>query len=478
MKRFLCGWICAVLLLGMVSVGHAVTITDVMVVANCSEWVSLREDADTASKRLKTVRLGECVVDCSQGPNGFVYCNFDGTWGYILENYLKPTSYSPAESFAGNQMVVNCTDWVSLREAPDGSSKRVAKVPLGAVVTECIYYLSGEYILCKYNGSSGYISAAYLRKAYYNALKKDDKVVSDAAGKYPAIVGPMEVVNCKDWVSLREKASAASGRITKVNLGESVDQCVQVSDTFVYCRYKTLWGFIQLQYLQAQQGPTAAPVTPVTPAPSEPVGSVFADISTPSYNLTRQLGEDVVDFLSDSGYTMLVRRVWGQREELMAVCYDPQLQPLWKICVMAPHEPGEEYQTAAFVAGTPEKPQIVLYDVEKGFSAYDIGPWGGLKWQAHNAVIQAGGSLRAIADTDGKIYLAFYNRLMSLSPTGQLLWKMEYADDRVYWPFEMALRNGNLEVYYDTDVDNADKCWKGTFNRGGQLLNLTSVDKP
>lgn len=486
MKRFLCGLICAVLLLGMVPAVHAVGVTDVMVVANCSEWVSLREAPDTTSKRLKTVRLGELVVDCQMSVNNFVYCCHGDTWGYILFQYLQPTTYSPAESFAGNQMVVNCTEWVSMREGPDGSSARVAKVPLGAVVTECMYYYAGDYILCKYNGKTGYISTAYLRSAYYSALKQDEKVVSDAAGKYPAIVGSMQVVNCSEWVSLRTKASASSSRITKVNLGEYVDHCVQVSDQFVYCRYKTLWGYIQLQYLQSQQSATAAPVIPPPTAPvagptALPGGqaeSVFADVGLPSYFLASQLGEEVLDYTSIAGYTVLVRRAYGVREELMAVCYDPQMKPLWKTCVMASGEPGDELQTAAFVAGTEEAPVLVLYEVGTDFSAYRIGPWADVLWKASNSVIQAGGSLRAIADTDGKIYLAFYNHLMGLSPTGQILWSMAYDDDRIYWPFAMALHNGNLEVCFDTDVENADKCWMGTFNRGGQLLMLTSVDKP
>ena len=268
MRKLLCALICAVLLAG-ITPAHAVGVTDVMVVANCSEWVSLRESPDTSSKRLKTVRLGELVQDCTSAPNDFIYCFYDGAWGYILSQYLRPTDFSPSEGFTGNQMVVNCKEWVSMREKPDTSFKRLTKVPLGAVVTSCVAWY-GDYIYCEYKGYKGYISTAYLRSAMYNVQKRNDKVVSEAAGKYPAIVGRMQVVNCTSWVSLREKASASSARITKVELGEYVDQCVQVSGEFIYCHYNGLWGYIQCQYLQQEYyyQPTAIPTAIPTAVPT------------------------------------------------------------------------------------------------------------------------------------------------------------------------------------------------------------------
>lgn len=491
MKRFLCGLICLIMLFSAVP-ALAVGVTDVMIVANCSEWVSLREAPDTASKRLKTVRLGEFVTDCTMAANGFVYCCYDGTWGYILFQYLQPTNYSSAEGFVGNQMVVNCTDWVSMREGPNGASKRIAQVPLGTVVTGCLAYYAGDYILCRYNGHEGYISSAYLRSAYYDALKQNEKVVSDAAGKYPAIAGRMQVVNCKEWVSLRTRASDASSRITKVNLGEYVDSCVQVSDQFVYCRYKTLWGYIQMQYLQGQQAPvypsaapsiapSAVPYNPPTPLPggnSAEVESIFAWLDRPSYNLLSQVGTGVVDYTAENEYTVLVRRAYSQREELLAVCYDPNLQPLWQTGVMAHSDAGSELQTAAFVAGTESAPQIVLYEVGEGFTAYGLGPWTDILWQTPNSVAQAGSDICAVADEDGRIYVAFDGHLLSLSPTGAVLWRMEYVDERMCLPFAMDIRNGYLEVYYDTDVEHEDLCWRASFNRGGQLLMMASVEKP
>ena len=38
-------------------------------------------------------------------------------------------------------------------------------------------------------------------------------------------LGTMEVVNCNEWVSLREKPSTSSERLAKVSLGATVHSC-------------------------------------------------------------------------------------------------------------------------------------------------------------------------------------------------------------------------------------------------------------
>ena len=63
--------------------------------------------------------------------------------------------------YIGNMEVVNCNEWVSLRESPSTSSKRLVKVSLGAIVSNC-EQLNEEWIYAEYDGYSGYILAMYL----------------------------------------------------------------------------------------------------------------------------------------------------------------------------------------------------------------------------------------------------------------------------------------------------------------------------
>ena len=65
-----------------------------------------------------------------------------------------------AESL-GSMEVIRCKEWVSLREKPDTAAKRLAKVPLGAVVSRCEQAGDG-WIYAEYDGHAGYIQARYL----------------------------------------------------------------------------------------------------------------------------------------------------------------------------------------------------------------------------------------------------------------------------------------------------------------------------
>ena len=65
-----------------------------------------------------------------------------------------------------NMRVVKCKEFVSLREARSTSAKRLAKVPLGALVLAFPEY--GEengFIYCVYHDEEGFILAEYLSPA-------------------------------------------------------------------------------------------------------------------------------------------------------------------------------------------------------------------------------------------------------------------------------------------------------------------------
>ena len=97
---------------------------------------------------------------------------------YLVFTPVSSTGVSPFEEIIGsdwglgmhrdgapnaNMRVVNCTDYVSLREKRSTSSKRLAKVPLGALVLA--FPELGEqngFIWCEYHDEAGYILKKYL----------------------------------------------------------------------------------------------------------------------------------------------------------------------------------------------------------------------------------------------------------------------------------------------------------------------------
>ena len=80
------------------------------------------------------------------------------------------------EYYLGAMRVIRCREFVSLREAPYKTAKRLAKVPLDAIVYYCTrnektFAYSPykkqvhQYVKCEYEGQEGYIMTMYLEKA-------------------------------------------------------------------------------------------------------------------------------------------------------------------------------------------------------------------------------------------------------------------------------------------------------------------------
>lgn len=114
----------------------------------------------------------ECVYDVYEES----WVEKDTLHTYLILEPVSCSGISPFEDLAGygsvalhrekgpNLRVVNCRDYVSLREKPSRSSARLAEVPLGALVLAdpADSALNG-FILCSYQDRYGYILSEYLQ---------------------------------------------------------------------------------------------------------------------------------------------------------------------------------------------------------------------------------------------------------------------------------------------------------------------------
>ena len=477
MKRILCLILALATFIPFMPVLADENITQVMQVVKCSEYVSLRAKPDTSSKRLKKVNLGEFVTECEAADGDFVMCCFDGQYGYILKKYLKTTSYSMNDMLMNNQMVVKCEEYVSLRESPDKSSKRLKKVPLYGVVTGCVKY-SEDWVCCEYDGKRGYILASYLEKADYDKIanyQKQQKAIEEAKKQlenntYPAIAYPMEVVNCNEWVSLFKYPFTDSARLKKVALGELVTNCVQVSDEFIYCTYDGASGYVLKKYL-AEYIASDDEGTIQSSA-----FEVFTDL--PAYSELKTVGETVLDYTAPNGYTVLVQRATTDYEELMAVCYNTMLKPVWTVTSFS-GELTELYLTEAFIAGTTAKPQLVLFAVGKGFTAYDIGEWTDVAWQNVTEGKEVSGSISYAVDADGTVYVLGYydNAPLCINPDGSTNWLAVNTNSDIYWPYLVYIGSDYIEVFYDSCMENSELCYCVRYSKDGKNLQTEQVLK-
>jgi hypothetical protein len=138
------------------------------------------------------------------------------------------------EDLIGSMEVVNCTSWTSLRKYPKTSSARLARVPVGAIVTNC-YYEDDKYTYCEYDGMSGYIlnnNLAFIRGPIgYEYADRD-------------YLGNFEIVNCTSYATLRAKPDTRSEAIMRVPLGAIVTNVYYEDDKFSYCMYGDAEGYI------------------------------------------------------------------------------------------------------------------------------------------------------------------------------------------------------------------------------------------
>ena len=150
-------------------------------------------------------------------------------------------------SYLGTMTVVNCENWVTLRETPSTSADAVTRVPYGESVDA--YYYNGRFTECYYKGLHGYILSEYLADGLqrdYQRYTPGDSTEQNT--DYDNLLGSMRIVNCDSWVTLRSKPSTSASAVTRIPLGEYVE-AYKYNDRFSECYYRGMHGYVLNQYL-------------------------------------------------------------------------------------------------------------------------------------------------------------------------------------------------------------------------------------
>lgn len=104
------------------------------------------------------------------------------------------------DAYIGCMKVVNCQEWVSLREQPDAASECLVEVPLGAIVENCSAETKA-FVYAEYNGMSGYIMAQYLQSVPVEQTPLVDMRVVDTGAWVPMRLGPSEADTVIQWMA-------------------------------------------------------------------------------------------------------------------------------------------------------------------------------------------------------------------------------------------------------------------------------------
>ena len=304
-----------------------------------------------------------------------------------------------AEPIAHDMVVVNCSEYVSLRAKPSKSSERISKVPLGAVVSNCIPH-DGEWIYCEYNGRSGFILSEYLEEVQNG----DREPLYEEPGDES--IGTMIVINCEEWVSLREKPSTSSKRLAKVPLDGFVEDCRWYNSEFIYCCYEGQYGYIHSDYLMELE---------TNEAPDGEMG----------------------------GYTLWVSRSYPDDGEMLEAEVWKDEEALWSRKISVPHV-TELDALAAFMGGTEDDPRVILYTGDQLISAHCKD--GKNAWILD---IHLGAGNTWAVDDSGTMYIGGYYGPdpVAISKDGMILWHSDAGE--AYWLYGLELEEEGLVASYD-----------------------------
>ncbi|MBQ3080522.1 MAG: hypothetical protein IJC48_11085 [Clostridia bacterium] len=247
----------------------------------------------------------------------------------------------------------------------------------------------------------------------------------------------MAVVNCEEWVSLREEPDTKSKRIEKVMLGDTITNCMRFDEEWYYAEYNGKGGYILSQYL--------VPVNATGDLIQEPeYFRIWPDSEDFGMNGTLVFSKTIGDVM------IVAERIHDRAEILRTACFEADGVCRWGIETVS-YALTELSNVHAFMAGTDMMPMVGIYNAEIGLTMVDA--YSGITvWELPSTDINLGGSISAISDEWGNMYITgFYGPdPVCISADGSIRWRSAVEDTEVYWPYDMALTEDMLFVRYDS----------------------------
>ncbi|MGN1201893.1 MAG: SH3 domain-containing protein [Eubacterium sp.] len=157
---------------------------------------------------------------------------------YVAPN--PPKNPVPATSSNTNVVatyyVVNCKQSITLRTSPSTSASEITQIPLGQAVGYIENAGNGFYKI-NYDGAVGYSLASYLSPTKQSSG-------SSSSGS------TAQVVNAKEYITLRSAPSTSASEITKIPAGAYVKYLGNASNGFYHIEYNGMTGYGLQSYLE------------------------------------------------------------------------------------------------------------------------------------------------------------------------------------------------------------------------------------
>ena len=251
----------------------------------------------------------------------------------------------------------------------------------------------------------------------------------------------MKVVNCNEWVSLRERPDVNSERLEKIPLGAVVKECYPYSDEFTVGVYNGKLGYILSEYLTYDT--SSVPLCDIWNT-----NSSFVSATMP-YEPLVSSGDVVLDETVGSCRIVAVRTAESD-EVLRVCCYDGNRDALWGYTTYLGYV-TELNATDAFLDGTAQDPKLFIYNSDIGLFMVNALT-GERVWDLYTEELSLSGGLSYTSDEDGTLYLTGYysDDLVAVSVSGQILWRANPGNPEIYWPYQIRLEDGCVVADYDS----------------------------
>lgn len=227
-------------------------------------------------------------------------------------------------------------------------------------------------------------------------------------------VGNMMVVNCQEFVSLRESPDRSSERLAKVPLNAVVGSAETDPSfgDFTFCDYEGQGGYILSEYLVP----------------------------------TDQVPETTVLDVTVQGHHLVAKRSYPEEGERLRITCD---EGLWTYEVTV-QDPTELTMTAAFIGGTAEDPMVMVYSTTKSLQALNLQD-GTVRWTFDACDLGAGTT--AAVDADGRIYIGGYYGPdpVCIDVDGNLVWQSD--SEGCYWLYDIQVESDRIVCTYDMMPD-------------------------
>lgn len=277
-------------------------------------------------------------------------------------------------------------------------------------------------------------------------------------------LGTMRVVNCKEWVSLREAPDQTTMRLAKIPLGELVYDCYKDVKGFVYCQYEGKYGYVLIKYLEAVSGAEAV--------------HFETDDEIMSLEEIRQAGEVVLDWNEYNIRIVASHENVDNSEDIAETlrvgCFIDEL-PLWGYATSL-GKVGEGTYLRAFMGGTEMDPAVMVYNGAKGLTRLDLLS-GMEEWTLSSGRCQLGNAAAVAVGEDGTMYLAGTDGPppVAVATDGTVLWKSVIKNTDVYDPYRIDLTTDEILVRFRSGME--DGYIQVSLQYDGKLIGIAEMEE-